>query len=84
MKALSDEYHLTVMPISLDGATSTYFPNTKSDNGIVAKLGVQDAPAIFIVNPDTQQTIPLGYGVIPTDEIESRIRRLVIMQPGEF
>jgi hypothetical protein len=39
---------------------------------------------MFIVNPNTQETLPLGYGVVPIDEIETRIRRMVMMQPGVY
>lgn len=84
LKALMDEYHLEVVAVSLDGSRNSHFPDAKPDNGIAARMGVQDAPAMFIVNPDTGDTQPLGYGVIPIDEIESRIRRLVSMQPGQF
>ncbi|WP_287602431.1 conjugal transfer protein TraF [Thiothrix sp.] len=84
LQALASEYDMTIMPIALNGATNPYFPNAKPDNGIAATMGVQDAPALFIVNPDTKESLPLGYGVIPLDEIETRIRRLLTMQPGVY
>ncbi len=84
LQAVANEYRMTIMPISLDGSTNPYFPNAKPDNGIAAKMGVQDAPALFIVNPDTKESMPLGYGVISLDEIETRIRRLLTMQPGVY
>jgi conjugal transfer pilus assembly protein TraF len=84
LQALASEYRMTIMPISLDGATNPYFPNAKPDNGIAAKMEVQDAPALFIVNPDTKESLPLGYGVISLDEIETRIRRLLTMPPGVY
>lgn len=84
LQALTGEYDITIMPISLDGSTNPYFPNAKPDNGIAGHMGVQDAPALFIVNPDTKESMPLGYGVIPLDEIETRIRRLLTMQPGVY
>jgi conjugal transfer pilus assembly protein TraF len=84
LQALVQEYQITVMAVSLDGSSNPYFPNAKPDNGIAAKMGVQDAPAMFIVNPNTQETLPLGYGVVPIDEIETRIRRMVMMQPGVY
>lgn len=84
LRALMAEHGITVLAISLDGARNSHFPNAKPDNGIAAKLDVKDAPAMFVVNPETQETLPLGYGVVALDEIESRIRRLVMLQPGEF
>ncbi|MDD5394995.1 MAG: conjugal transfer protein TraF [Thiothrix sp.] len=84
LQALVKEYQITVMAVSLDGSSNPDFPNAKPDNGIAAKMGVQDAPAMFIVNPNTQETLPLGYGVVPIDEIETRIRRMVMMQPGVY
>ena len=84
LQAVANEYRMTIMPISLDGSSNPYFPNAKPDNGIAAKMGVQDAPALFIVNPDTKESMPLGYGVISLDEIETRIRRLLTMQPGVY
>lgn len=84
LQALREAYPITVMAVSLDGATNPYFPDAKPDNGIAARMGVQDAPAMFIVNPQTQASLPLGYGVVPLDEIESRIRRLVTQPPGVY
>ncbi|MDQ5767915.1 conjugal transfer protein TraF [Thiothrix subterranea] len=84
LQALVQTHGISVLAVSLDGASSPYFPAAKPDNGIAARMGVQDAPAMFIVNPDTQETLPLGYGVVPMDEIESRIRRLVMMPPGVY
>lgn len=84
LKALVDEYQLEVVAVSLDGSHNSHFPDAKPDNGIAAKMGVQDAPAMFIANPDSGDTQPLGYGVIPIDEVESRIRRLVYLQPGDY
>jgi conjugal transfer pilus assembly protein TraF len=84
LQALMDEYKMEVVAVSLDGSHNPYFPDAKPDNGIAAKMGVQDAPAMFVVNPDTGDAMPLGYGVIPIDEVESRIRRLVSMKPGEY
>ena len=84
LDSLVQTYGIKIMAVSLDGASNQYFPDAKPDNGIAAKMGVQDAPAMFIVNPDTKETLPLGYGIVPIDEIESRIRRLVAMQPGVY
>lgn len=84
LQALAEEYRMTVVAVSLDGSTNPYFPQAKPDNGITARMGVQDAPAMFIVNPDTREAVPLGYGVVPVDEIETRIRRLLLMQPGVY
>lgn len=84
LQTLTQTYGITVLAVSLDGSATPYFPAAKPDNGIAARLGVQDAPAMFIVNPDTQETLPLGYGIVPVDEIESRIRRLVLMPPGVY
>lgn len=84
LEALVQSYGIKIMAVSLDGSSNKYFPDAKPDNGIAANMGVQDAPAMFIVNPDTKETLPLGYGVVPIDEIESRIRRLVAMQPGVY
>ena len=84
LEALVQEYHITVMAVSLDGSSNPYFPNAKPDNGIAAKMGVQDTPAMFIVNPVTREAVPLGYGVVSLDEMESRMRRLVMKQPGAY
>ena len=78
------EHGLEVRAVSLDGSANQYFPEARPDNGIAEALGVKDAPALFLVDPETKAVDSLGYGVIDDAEIGKRIRRIVLLERGEF
>ena len=80
----AETHGLEVRAVSLDGTTNQYFPNARPDNGIAEALGVKDTPALFLVNPKTDEIDSLGYGVIDDAELGKRIRRIVLLERGEF
>jgi conjugal transfer pilus assembly protein TraF len=78
VKAFSEKYHWEVLPISLDGEVLPEFPNAKSDNGAAMALGVQSVPTLLAVEPKTGKVIPLSHGMSTHDQIEDRIRVLIM------
>jgi conjugal transfer pilus assembly protein TraF len=78
VKAFSQKYGWEVLPISIDGAGLPEFPTFKPDNGTAATLGVKVLPSLLAVEPSTGQLIPLSYGFSTHDQIEDRIRVLLI------
>jgi conjugal transfer pilus assembly protein TraF len=78
VKAFADKYGWEVLAISIDGAGLPEFPNFKPDNGTAQALGVQVMPSLLAIEPSTGQVIPLSYGFSTHDQIEDRIRVLLI------
>jgi conjugal transfer pilus assembly protein TraF len=78
VKAFSEKYSWEVLPISLDGEVLPEFPNAKSDNGAAMALGVQSVPTLLAVEPKTGKVIPLSHGMSTHDQIEDRIRVLIM------
>jgi conjugal transfer pilus assembly protein TraF len=76
VKNFSEQYGISIIPISLDGDPSPFlpeFPNSQIDKGQAAKLNVTVTPALFSVNPKTRKVIPIAYGLISQEDLRQRI-----------
>lgn len=86
LKAFQRNTGMEVMAISMDGGPIPNFPDAKPDNGISMMAsngqGVTTVPALYLVDKDKKQMIPLGTGVLAGDEIMERIRILTTTEPG--
>jgi conjugal transfer pilus assembly protein TraF len=78
VKAFAAKYHWEVLPISLDGESLPEFPHTKVDNGSALALGIRSVPTLLAIEPRTGKVIPLSYGMSTHDQIEDRIRVLIM------
>lgn len=80
-----DVQHLVT--VSMDGGAIPLFPDAKPDNGISwlasSGNGINTVPAIFLIDRQTQQTIPLGTGIVAGEELAERIRVLTLTTPGQ-
>ena len=56
---------------------SHLFPNVQPDNGLFQAWGIKVLPALFAINPRTQEAIPIAYGLTSLDEMENRIMTLL-------
>lgn len=81
VKLFSKTYNWEVIPITADGGNLSEFPRPLDDNGIIEKWKIKAFPALFAVNPNTEEVIPIAYGMTSLDEIESRIMLLTSL-PG--
>jgi conjugal transfer pilus assembly protein TraF len=70
VKQLSEKYGWKVLGVSQDGRMLPEFPESKRDNGISQAWGIKGVPAVFVVNPETEQVIPIGHGLISLDQLE--------------
>ena len=77
VKQFADKYGWDVMAISLDGAPSEVFPNWQPDNGISQQWNVQTVPAVFAVNPQNNDVIPVANGFTAIDAMEKRVVNIV-------
>lgn len=83
VKDLQTQYGFSVIPISLDGGGLPEYPNPEHDNGQAQKFNVTRWPALFLVNPDKRQIIPITYGLIGEDELTNRLVTLVTQVNAE-
>lgn len=73
VKRFADRYHLTLIPISIDGAGLPDFPHPKRDNGQAQRFHVSVVPALLAVDPAAQRAIPLTYGFQSLDELTRQV-----------
>lgn len=73
LKDFCEQYHFTLIPLSVDGVNSKELPNSKIDKGQADYLKVRYFPAILLVNPKTQITRPIAYGITTQDDLISRL-----------
>lgn len=73
IQLFSKRYHWEVMPISADGGPLKEFSRPLTDNGIIHQWKIDRFPALFAVNPESKEVIPIAYGMTSIDEIETRI-----------
>ena len=78
VKRFSEVHGWKVLAISTDGSRLSEFPEAKTDNGASKALGVKALPALLAVDPVSGNTIPLSYGMSTLDQIEDRIRVLIL------
>lgn len=83
VKSFAKKYHWEVLGISLDGETLPEFPESRRDNGSALALRVRAVPALLAVEPRTGKVIPLSYGLSTHDQIEDRIR-VLLMKGGHL
>ena len=78
VKRFAQKYHWKVLSISMDGSQIKAFPRAQKDNGTARTLGIQALPVLMAVNPKSGHVIPLSYGLSTHDQIEDRMRVLLL------
>lgn len=68
----SQQYGLSLIPVSMDGARSEALPQTRQDSGQAAKMGVSQFPALMLVEPGSEQYQPLAWGFMTQDDLARR------------
>jgi len=64
-----ETYHLSVIPVTLDGVVSPALPDSRHDQGQAKQLGVRYFPALVLVDPKAGSVRPLSYGFISQDDL---------------
>lgn len=75
LRSISDQYGIPVVAISLDGGPppgGDFAQRYLVDSGQAAQLQVRSTPAIYLVQPKTQQFAPIVQGLIAADELVDR------------
>ncbi|GAB1395007.1 conjugal transfer protein TraF [Rhodocyclaceae bacterium] len=84
LKLLSEQYGITVFPVSLDGGGLPDYPRPAKDNGMASALGVSVVPLVVLGNVKDRRLLPIGSGVLSAQEIVERIYILTQTNPGEL
>jgi len=84
VRSLSDKYHLSVLPVSMDGGPTPAFPRYVVNQGQYEKMGLEggQVPALVLFDTYLKKPIPIGYGVMAEDEVLQRIFYLTSVKPG--
>jgi conjugal transfer pilus assembly protein TraF len=86
LSAMSRQYGIEVLAVSLDGKGIPGFPRPRTDNGISKFVsngeGVATVPALYLVSNDQKTVVALGTGALAAEEIAERIRVLMTTQAG--
>lgn len=77
VKRFSEQYGWEVIVISADGGQLAEFNNVLPDNGLIARWKVDVFPALFAINPITEDIVPVAFGLTTIDEMETRIMNLI-------
>lgn len=83
VKAFAEKYHIKVIPITTDGISLPEFPNSFKDEGQGKRFNVKFEPALFAVNPYTQNAFPITYGLISYKELRRKILEMSDQLIGE-
>jgi len=62
-----------ILPISLDGKGLSEYPASEKDANLAEAFEVTTSPALFVVNSETNEITPIGYGLLTLDQIETNI-----------
>ena len=84
VRSLADKYHLSVLPVSMDGGPNPAFPRFVVNHGQYEKMGLEggQVPALVLFDTYLKKPIPIGYGVMAEDEVLQRIFTLTSVKPG--
>ena len=84
VRTLSDKYHLSVLPVSMDGGPTPAFPRFVVNQGQYEKMGLEggQVPALVLFDTYLKKPIPIGYGIMAEDEVLQRIFYLTSVKPG--
>jgi len=84
VRSLSDKYHLSVLPVSMDGGPTPAFPRYVVNQGQYEKMGLEggQVPALVLFDTYLKKPIPIGYGIMAEDEVVNRIFYLTSVKPG--
>lgn len=70
---LANKYGFEVLGVSMDGSNISELENNSPDNGQAKKMGVQKTPALFALNTQNGQFMPLSHTMMAEIELEQRL-----------
>lgn len=73
VKEFSKKYSWQVIGISCDGILIPGFEANHIDQGLVQRLGIENFPSLFLIDPNQRKHFPIAFGLASTDQIEKNI-----------
>lgn len=75
LKTFAEKYGYTILSVTLDGRGSSDFPNPKTDVSVLRSKNMvpQVVPAVYLVEPRSNTTQTIGFGVMNMGELRQRI-----------
>lgn len=83
VKAFAESHGLTVISITTDGIPLPEFPDSRPDQGQANKFHVTAEPALFAVNPYTNQAVPIAYGLTSEADLKKRLLDIATRYEGD-
>jgi conjugal transfer pilus assembly protein TraF len=78
VRQLVDQYHFAIKAISPDGENLKEFPEAVKDNGMIPQINPEGVfPTLFLVNPNSGQTIPLARGLTSPSELKDNFKVII-------
>jgi conjugal transfer pilus assembly protein TraF len=77
VQAFSQKYGWEVLAISADGTQLPGFERSQMDNGLLEKWNISVLPALFAIAPQSQQVLPIAFGLVSLEEIETRLMNVI-------
>lgn len=72
-----NRFEIPLIPVSVDGRRAPELPDSKLDKGQAESLGVRFFPAVLLVNPKSQATVPIAFGFTTQDALETNLVRVI-------
>lgn len=76
-------FKLPLIPVSVDGGRAPELPDSRLDKGQAEALGVRFFPAVLLVNPKNQETLPIAFGFTTQDVLEANLVSVIHHFKGE-
>ncbi|PIW27238.1 MAG: hypothetical protein COW30_11005 [Rhodospirillales bacterium CG15_BIG_FIL_POST_REV_8_21_14_020_66_15] len=73
LKAVTDHYHMAVLPVSLDDRRFTEWPGTVRNHGQAQALGIERVPFLALFDQTTGALAPIASRYLPPAHLEQRI-----------
>jgi len=73
LKAVTDQYRMVVLPVSLDDRRFSEWPGTIQDHGQAQALGIERVPFLAIFDQTTGALAPITSRYLPPAHLEQRI-----------
>lgn len=84
LKAFAAKHNLKVIAVSMDGGIFPDWPDTVINQGQAERMGIagKPVPATILFDKKTKEIVPVGFGLMAMDELESRIYMMTEVEVG--
>ena len=73
VQQLGKKYDWEVYGVSCDGILLDGYLNNQTDQGMASEFGLTRFPALFAVNPGSNEVVPIAYGLASLDKVEDNL-----------